>query len=93
MVDKHNEEVSEQETSTPVTKKDELITDKSIEDPTTSSNEAEKEEGTNAGAAFLPIGMSMGIVLGLVMDNLALGISLGAALGIILMVVLNKKSQ
>ncbi|MDE1548359.1 AtpZ/AtpI family protein [Jeotgalibaca caeni] len=66
------------------TKKDEMITDKSIEDPTSSSYGEGPEDKNRIGAAFLPIGIGVGVAIGVAIDQLALGLLIGIAIGLVI---------
>lgn len=78
-------EETEQESTIPATKKDELITDKSIEDPTKGRSQQ--------SWYWLPIGIAIGAALGAATDNMGVWLGFGVALGVILSVVGNPKKK
>lgn len=67
------------ESSVPETKKDELITDKSVEDPT--------NDGSQQNWFWFPIGIAIGTAMGIATDDLGFWLSMGVALGLLLSVI------
>lgn len=73
----------EAETSVPETKRDELITNKSVEDPT--------RNGSRGTWFWLPVGAAIGAAIGVATDNLGVWLTIGVVLGFILSMVGSKK--
>lgn len=71
-------------------KKDELITDKSIEDPTTSSYGEKKFNPIGLNLAWLGIGIGIGTAIGVATDKLVFGVSLGVLIGLALSIIRRK---
>ncbi len=58
-------------------------------DPEKPSNERRESRA----AAWLPIGIGIGVVVGVALDNIGLGIAIGTAIGVALMAAQHEKSR